>query len=452
MTSTTLRAGKKWPDYFKGRLFWIGFGIAFGIIGWNMISYFQPTWPRISMSPNKGLFYFARIFPPLLTHINTYTIGFGYFVKLEILFSIWFFHFLLMSEIALIRKTGFQFGRMHQSGGGWGDPLVQWQCLGALFVFVAWGFWAARHHLRDVFRKAFFNECGVDDSREMLSYRTAVIGFIAGNLYIVAWLHQAGIELALLAITVPASIIIYIALARFVCESGTLYLGLPTSPLDMGYQILGTETISARVLTASATSHALRWMYFMPALSQGAKAIDRVKGNRRVLFWAVLGGLLTALAVNIWMVLYLGYKYGAFNFHGVSVHKIRAAPLRRRCREYQIAGTGLLGTSRAVCVRRHPHGGVHAPALSPAVVAAAPRGFHRDHDQPAARNHRHPHRLAVQSHCHAGWRRTAVPLFPAPLLRNHRRTGHGRSGLLHCRSDLVSRRGPPRPRLGLTAS
>ncbi|MCY3766773.1 MAG: hypothetical protein OXH06_15240 [Gemmatimonadetes bacterium] len=305
---------KKWPDYFKGRLFWIGFGIAFGIIGWNMISYFQPTWPRISMSPNKGLFYFARIFPPLLTHINTYTIGFGYFVKLEILFSIWFFHFLLMSEIALIRKTGFQFGRMHQSGGGWGDPLVQWQSLGALFVFVAWGFWAARHHLRDVFRKAFFNECGVDDSREMLSYRTAVIGFIAGNLYIVAWLHQAGIELALLAITVPASIIIYIALARFVCESGTLYLGLPTSPLDMGYQILGTETISARVLTASATSHALRWMYFMPALSQGAKAIDRVKGNRRVLFWAVLGGLLTALAVNIWMVLYLGYKYGAFNF------------------------------------------------------------------------------------------------------------------------------------------
>ena len=309
------RSGKaKWPTLFKGGLFWAGFALAFGIIFWNSISYFRPTWPTINMSPNGGLFYFAKLFPPLLTHLNTYTFGFGYFVKLEILFSIWFFHFVLMTEIFAFRKTGFQFGRMHQSGGGWGDPLVQWQCLGALFAFVGWGLWSARHHLRDVFRKAFRGAPDVDDSGEMMSYRAAVIGLILGNIYIIAWLYQAGVEFRLIAITVPASIIIYLALARFVCESGTLYLGIPTSPLDMGYQLLGTETISAQVLTSAATSHALRWMYFLPALSQSAKAADAVRGSKRPLFYVFAGSLAVGLAVNIVMVLYLAYTHGAFNF------------------------------------------------------------------------------------------------------------------------------------------
>jgi len=304
----------RWPALFRGGLFWTGFLIAFGIIAWNTISYFRPSWPRINVSPNGGLFYFARLFPPLLTHLNTYTIGFSYFIKLEILFSIWFFHFVLMSEIALIRKTGFQFGRMHQSGGGWGDPLVQWQCMGALWVFVGWGIYAARHHLKAVFRRAFLSAPDVDDTQEMMSYRTAVVGLILGNLYIVAWLFQAGVEFRLIAITVPASIVIYIAMARFVCESGTLFLSIPTSPLGMGYQLLGTETLSAQVLTGSATTHALRWMYFLPALSQGARAGDRIQSNRRQLFWAILAGLITALAVNILTVLYLGYTQGAYNF------------------------------------------------------------------------------------------------------------------------------------------
>ena len=88
---------------------------------------------------------------------------------------------------------------------------MQWQCLGALFTFVGWGLWSARHHLRDVFRKAFGLASNVDDSNEMMSYRTAVTGLILGNIYIVAWLYQAGLEFRLIAITVPASIIIYLA-------------------------------------------------------------------------------------------------------------------------------------------------------------------------------------------------------------------------------------------------
>ena len=129
----------QWPRLFMGCYFWIGFGIGFGIIAWNIMNYFFPSWPRINTSPGGGLFQFDRLFPLLLTHINTYTIGFGYFVKLEILLSIWLFHLILMCEVAVLRKTGFQIGSMRMAKGGWGGGFISWQSVGALFVFVFWG-------------------------------------------------------------------------------------------------------------------------------------------------------------------------------------------------------------------------------------------------------------------------------------------------------------------------
>jgi len=304
----------RWPRLFGSRLFWTGFTIAFGIIAWNSITYFAPNWPRINMSPGGGRFYPFRLCPWLITHINTYTIGLSYFVKLEILFSIWFFHLLFMAQIVLLRKTGFQLGGKDKPGTSWGDPMIQWQCLGALVAFVLWGLWTARAHLRAVFRKAFYGSPEVDDSEEILPYRTAILGFALGTIYIVAWLYQAGVTLGLIALIIPTAVILYIALARFVCESGTLYLGLPTGPLDIGYQMVGTEDLTARTIVAASTTTALRWMLFMPALSQGAKAVDRIRGDKRPVFWAILFGLAVALAVNIGVVLHSGYTYGAYNF------------------------------------------------------------------------------------------------------------------------------------------
>ena len=190
-----------------------------------------------------------------------------------------------------------------------------WQCTGALFVFVIWGLWAARGHLKDVFLKALGKAPDVDDSDELLSYRASLAGFVLGTLYIIAWLYKAGVSLTLISITIPASVIIYIALARFVCESGTLYLGLTANPLGIGNLILGTQALSGQTIVAANTTHALRWMYFMPALSQGARAADGVQGSRRPLLGAMALSLLAALVVNIVLVLYLGYSHGAYNFY-----------------------------------------------------------------------------------------------------------------------------------------
>jgi hypothetical protein len=316
----------KWPRLMKGNLFWSGFAFSFGIIVWNILGYFNTQWPTISLSPLGGRFYACRLCPWIITHINPYTIGFGYFVKQEILFSIWFFHLLFIAQVVLLRRTGLQMGAKDVPGQNWGDPIVKWQSLGALFAFVIWGLWTARRHLATVLRKAAGKDPDVDDSDEILPYRTAVVSLLMGVLFIIFWMAKAGVPFGMIAFIIPTAIVLYIALARFVCESGTLFLSLPASPLEVGYQMVGTTTLSARTVVAAATTTTLPWMLFLPALSQGAKAADRVHGSKRTLFWAVLIGLLVAIAVNVVVVLKTGYTNGAFNFSEFPF--IRYAPRR----------------------------------------------------------------------------------------------------------------------------
>ena len=54
------------------------------------------------------------------------------------------------------------------------SPFLAHQGIGAMLVFVAAGLWSARRHLRRVFSKARSGGETIDDSREMLSYRSAV--------------------------------------------------------------------------------------------------------------------------------------------------------------------------------------------------------------------------------------------------------------------------------------
>ena len=311
----TTEAEKERPSLFRNRLFWAGFALSGGIICWNMINYFNPTIPRINMSPNAGLFYFAEYFPPLLTHINTYTIGFGYFVNLEVLFSLWFFHLFLLSQNAIFRRMGFYFGADHKGGGTYTDPVVQWQCTGALFAFVVVGLWVGRKHLKGVFRKAFRGDATVEDDDELMSYRAAAFCLIGGLAFIVGWLMQSGMEFRMIALYLPAALIIYIALAKFVCESGTLYLGVPVSPQDFALQVFGSRTFSAASITATAFSNCLSWALFTTPLAMGARLADAIRGNKRRLFWAVCLALLSGLAVNIALTIYYGYTYGAYNFY-----------------------------------------------------------------------------------------------------------------------------------------
>ncbi len=162
------RDGGFFPPFMRTRAFKIGFGVSTLMMTWNMLEHFFPTFPEIPLGIPSRWTLFIKDFPRLHTTINFYTIGFAYLANLDVLFSIWFFHLLAMCQIYAFRRLGV--------GGISGGAAVQWQSFGALCALVGWGFWTARGHLRDVFRKAWNPSAQVKDSDEILSCRTGVVG------------------------------------------------------------------------------------------------------------------------------------------------------------------------------------------------------------------------------------------------------------------------------------
>ena len=81
------------------------------------------------------------------------------------------------------------------------------QGTGALIVFVAASLWAARGHLRDVARKALLGAADVDDSDEIISYRTAVVRLAVGLAVMMAWLVWAGLAVFWAAMFLLAALV-----------------------------------------------------------------------------------------------------------------------------------------------------------------------------------------------------------------------------------------------------
>ena len=96
----------------------------------------------------------------------------------------WFFYALILVEEGLFNRFGI--GVSEGDVYVWGYPSTSWQSWGAFVVMVVWGLWMARDHLKAVCRKAWNPHDPLDDSRELLSYRWAVVGLVLGNVYLLA--------------------------------------------------------------------------------------------------------------------------------------------------------------------------------------------------------------------------------------------------------------------------
>ena len=128
---------------------------------------------------------------------------------MEALFSFWVFFVLTGIEMSVFDRLG-----VGSSVGQGGLEAVRSQSFGAFVMIVLVSLWMSREHLKGVFRKAFKGDAEVDDSREVLSYRTAVFGMLIGLLYMGGWLHLAGMELKMLVLYMFFAVAAYIGLSQ----------------------------------------------------------------------------------------------------------------------------------------------------------------------------------------------------------------------------------------------
>lgn len=304
---------------FRSPLFWMAFGLVMFLKLWNVGSYFTPAFPHIPIE--GGQFRFYPDFPFLIRRISFYAIGFGYFARLDVLFSVWFFVFLTGFEVFLFNKFGYTPGAADRQ---WQSEALAWQSGGALIFLALWSLWMARAHLRAVWEKATRPSSEVDDSQELLSYRMAVFGFLVSVLFIMAWLYKAGMDLFVILTFLPIAFLTFLGISRVIAELGLVYVYYQVQPYDAALNLWGTPMIdraSVTILSFMRVFNSIGKGFVMPAFTQSIKAVDRVVKPRKiaVMIWAALA---LGFVISVADTLYLGYAYGAYNLGNMGLRKV----------------------------------------------------------------------------------------------------------------------------------
>ncbi|OGG55386.1 MAG: hypothetical protein A3F84_04480 [Candidatus Handelsmanbacteria bacterium RIFCSPLOWO2_12_FULL_64_10] len=302
-------ADRRWPPFLRGRLFWAGFAVAFGTLAWNVIAYFAPATPTVPLT--GSMFAFGKGFPPVYTLKSAFAIGFAYFANLEVLFSIWFFFVFYTVQVGILNRLGvnisFRPGLYPPSL----YPIGGWECFGAFCVFVLWGLYVARGHLKDAVMAALGRR-GAEDRGELISFRAAFWGVVLGWLVVVGWLVSVGLRPFLAFFVTGVGLLIAVGVTRIVVESGLMFVSAPVGQQDFTMLALGSNGMTPSSLVALGFSRLAP--DFLGPFSHVVRWADFLRGNRRrLLVWTAVSmavGATTTLATTF----YLPYREGASNF------------------------------------------------------------------------------------------------------------------------------------------
>ncbi len=113
----------------------------------------------------------------------------------------------------------------------------------------------------------------------MLSDRTAVLGFMAGGLFVVLWLVHSGMGVGVALLYLVVSLLTYIGVARIVCQAGLVYVQAPLTAQCFAMYTLGTAGMNPGNLTALGFSYALisyNRGFLMPAMAHTAKLSENM--------------------------------------------------------------------------------------------------------------------------------------------------------------------------------
>ncbi len=243
-------------------------------------------------------------------------IGFSYLINTEVAFSLWFFNLLAFCIKGTFRVLGV--GGTEHLGiyGVANEPILAHQGMGAMAVLVLAGLWLSRRHLRDVAASALGSRASVDDSREIMSYRAAVLAWLLGFGAATLWLWWAGLPLWAAAATLAVALLLFVGLTRIVAETGVASIVGPMIASSAIVSAVGTSALGGAGLVSLASTYA--WgadhrIFLMGCCAHGLKLSDHMAGNLRLLLWAILLAIVLSLVASVWTVLHLAYEYGGVN-------------------------------------------------------------------------------------------------------------------------------------------
>ena len=305
----------------RNGVFWFGFAVP-ALVGLNgILRSFLPSIPAINLLTYAS---FYRNSITLVFYTNFLVLGISYLVPLEILVSIFLFNMLGHLQIFLINIAGIPILDSHPLPPGAYYSNLNLQSIGALVVMVGFGLYEARHHLRDVFRKAFGSAPEVDDEDEFLYYRTAVLGSITGIAFICCWLLMTGISWWVVPIFVVLMLVTFLGVTRVLAEAGVVLIA-PLSPMQILFKSAGSRILGGSTMTGFLLGHSWAYPTRAHVMAGGSTAIrlEHRNGQRtRPLFYVFFLALLVAGVTAAATMLHYGYGTGAYGQYGPTGHSI----------------------------------------------------------------------------------------------------------------------------------
>lgn len=297
--------------FFRNRLLWLGFGIAAAI---DIVQGLHMLYPSIPGLPIKEL--------DLRTYVTTYPwsaigwcpirfypfgIGLGFLLPLDLSFSTWFFYWMWKAQLVLTA--------MH----GWYNiprfPYVLEQSFGAYMGLAFFAIWISRRQFASIFTNAARGVREPDESREPVSYRTAVFGASLGLAGLAVFLKAMGMSGWVIVPFFLIYLALSVAITRMRAELGPpahdLHMAGPDAmiPSMVGPMNLGKGNLVALTLTYWF-NRAYR-AHPMPFMLEGFKTAERAKMGYRRVFIAITLAIAAGTLATFWSELHIYYVRGA---------------------------------------------------------------------------------------------------------------------------------------------
>ena len=298
--------------FFRNKLMWIGFFIPLVFTCLNGLHYYFPVVPSVNLVTGTRVFESAT----LRFRVSFVMVGFAYLIKTETALSIWVF-----SMLALFQRAYFKYVSIASPEkllyGTNRSAIQSHMGMGAIVVLVVYGLWVSRRHLNAVFRKAFAGARDVDDSDEIMSYRSAVLAMIVGLVGLGVWLVFSGVPWWAAVLVLLAALVLFLGITRIVAEVGlSNAVGPMTPPCVVTSAVGANQFTSAQLACLTPTFLWTGWMrcFLMAPAAQSLKLLSETPGRKRRAFWGILLAVLVAIVASCWVLIRNSYALGGVNF------------------------------------------------------------------------------------------------------------------------------------------
>jgi len=299
--------------FFRNSTMWTGFGLAFVYNLLNMLNAFNPAVPALGKSYDIGALFTERpmdAIRPLVIQYRPAVLGIGYLVSLEVALSVWVFYLLTRLENVFAVIMGYEISGM---------PFDREQSSGAYLALALFLVWVARGSLKDVLRKALLSDPTVDDSREPMSYRAALLCAVLGFGTVVAFAVKAGMWLSTALLYFSIVFAFMLVYSRMRAEAGApmVWLFPYYEHKRMILNAFGSKPFAARGdwgnLTLFSTFMFMSRGYYQSSQASVAEALkiaDDAQIRRRSMALVLLVAALLGLLGAYYMHLQVYYQYG----------------------------------------------------------------------------------------------------------------------------------------------